>query len=92
MGGGDPIRDHTEMPEIPTFFSAEDLPSWLRDDPEAPAPPAVRETRARVAWAVMDVSAAPERETPFRAAADATWNLLTTPPRHAKRGRRDGPH
>jgi hypothetical protein len=89
MGDENPERDQAELPSIPIFFSSEDLPAWLRPDAdtsEAAAPPE-RETRARVAWAT-NPSANTPTETPFGAAADATWHLLTPPPRHAKRGRR----
>jgi hypothetical protein len=90
MGGEDPERDQTDLPGIPVFFAAEDLPSWLREEGEASTPLPERETRARAAWAVTAAPSPPERETPFRVAAHATWNLLTAPPRHTKRGWRGG--
>ncbi len=90
MDGEHEEHDASAMPTIPVFFSSDDLPAWLRPDAETPVPaPPARETRARAAWAPLAAAPAPS-ETPFRAAADATWDLLTPPPRHAKRGRRAG--
>src|SRR5947209_6803613 len=82
MDGVDPERNHTEPPNVPAFFSPEDLPSWLQEDGNVAALLA-RETRARAAWAVTTRTSAP-RETPFGAAADATWSMLTPPQGHVK--------
>ena len=86
MGGTAPERGQNEQPDIPAFFSLDDLPSWLREDAPAAVHPA-RVTRARAAWAVTAASEAPH-ETPFRTAADATWSLLTSPQRPTRQGRR----
>jgi hypothetical protein len=92
MNGDDPQTEAPDLPSIPTFFTSDDLPAWLRPEAETPqTPPETRrETRARIAWADARAGDAPARQTSFGAAADATWNLLAPPPRHAKRGRRAG--
>lgn len=78
-----------EPPPVPTFFSPDDLPDWLRGAPAAapPAPPPMPTERTRAAWVTRDRSAAPETGDPFRTAAGETWRLIAPAPTRRQRAR-----
>ncbi len=90
MGSDDPTQRRDEPPHVPSFFSPDDLPAWLRGDTvDSPPPTEVpRLLRARAAWATADDPSALETGIPFQAAAGATWELLATARSTGKRERR----
>lgn len=92
MGSDDPTRRREDAPQVPSFFTPDDLPAWLHDDgaesPPAAAPP--RELRARAAWARSGRTPPAETGAPFHDAAGETWRLLVAAHSHGKRVRRAG--